>query len=144
MKKVGRPVVFSESAPAYFQGTPGWYDVLNWVGGYGQLWREGTDINVFDAKKPDASRFDSILWNYAYIYLLVAGRNRATGMMQTSSLGDRGTNLASRTQLALWAMMSAPLILSSDLEKLDSRRLPSSAMKPFSPSIRIPLGNQPH
>jgi alpha-galactosidase len=125
LKKVGRPVVFSESAPAYFQGTPGWYDVLNWVGGYGQLWREGTDINVFDAKKPDASRFDSILWNYAYN--LPLGRWQKPGNWNDADFiigGDRGTNLAeSRTQLALWAMMSAPLILSSDLEKLDSKTI---------------------
>ena len=45
--------MFSESAPAYFQGTPDWYDVLRWVRGYGQLWREGTDIEVYDPKQPD-------------------------------------------------------------------------------------------
>src|SRR6185437_16200823 len=33
--------------------------------------------------------------------------------------GDRGMTLAeSRSQLALWSMMSAPLILSSDLDSL--------------------------
>ena len=125
LKKVGRPVVFSESAPAYFQGTPEWYDVLSWVGGYGQLWREGTDINVFDPKKPDASRFESILWNYAYN--LPLGRWQKPGNWNDADFiiaGDRGTTVAeSRTQLALWAMMSAPLILSSDLEKLDSRAI---------------------
>jgi alpha-galactosidase len=122
LKAVGRPIVFSESAPAYFQGTPGWYDVLAWVGGYGQLWREGTDINVFDPKKPEVSRFDSILWNYAYN--LPLGRWQKPGNWNDADFiiaGDRGTTLTeSRTQLALWAMMSAPLILSSDLGKLDS------------------------
>src|SRR6185437_4620737 len=39
IKAVGRPIVFSESAPAYFQGTPNWYTVLDWVRDYGQLWR---------------------------------------------------------------------------------------------------------
>lgn len=125
LKKVGRPIVFSESAPAYFQGTPEWYDVLTWVGGYGQLWREGTDINVFDPKKPDASRFDSILWNY--VYNLPLGRWQKPGNWNDADFiiaGDRGTTLAeSRTQMALWAMMSAPLILSSDLAKLDSRAI---------------------
>ena len=125
LKEVGRPVVFSESAPAYFQGTPGWYDVLTWVGDYGQLWREGTDINVFDPKKPDASRFDSILWNYAYN--LPLGRWQKPGNWNDADFiiaGDRGTTLAeSRTQLALWAMMSVPLILSSDIEKLDSKAI---------------------
>lgn len=122
LKRVGRPIVFSESAPAYFQGSPEWYDVLGWVGGYGELWREGTDVNVFDAKKPDASRFDSILWNYAYN--LPLARWQKPGNWNDADFiiaGDRGTTPAeSRTQLALWAMMSAPLILSSDLRKLDS------------------------
>lgn len=125
LKAVGRPIVFSESAPAYFQGTPEWYDVLSWVGRYGQLWREGTDINVFEAKKPDASRFDSILWNYAYN--LPLGRWQKPGNWNDADFiiaGDRGTTLAeSRTQLALWAMMSAPLIISSDIEKLDSKAI---------------------
>lgn len=125
LKKVGRSIVFSESAPAYFQGAPGWYDVLAWVGGYGQLWREGTDINVFDPKKPDASRFDSILWNYAYN--LPLARWQKPGNWNDADFiiaGDRGTTATeSRTQLALWAMMSAPLILSSDLQKLDSKTI---------------------
>jgi alpha-galactosidase len=125
LKEVGRPVVFSESAPAYFQGTRGWYDVLTWVGGYGQLWREGTDIDVFDPKKPDASRFNSILWNYAYN--LPLGRWQKPGNWNDADFiiaGDRGTTLSeSRTQVALWAMMSAPLILSSDLGKLDPRAI---------------------
>src|SRR5579883_2239241 len=64
LKRVGRPVVFSESAPAYFQGTPDWYDVLGWVRRYGQLWREGTDIEVYDRKQPKRSRFGSVMWNY--------------------------------------------------------------------------------
>lgn len=122
LKEVGRPIVFSESAPAYFQGSPEWYDVLGWVGGYGQLWREGTDVKVFHPKKPDASRFDSILWNYAYN--LPLARWQKPGNWNDADFiiaGDSGTTAAeSRTQLALWAMMSAPLILSSDLRKLDS------------------------
>lgn len=125
LKKVGRPIVFSESAPAYFQGSPEWYDVLGWVGAYGQLWREGTDVNVFDLKKPDASRFDSILWNYAYN--LPLARWQKPGNWNDADFiiaGDRGTTPAeSRTQLALWAMMSVPLILSSDLQKLDSNSI---------------------
>ena len=32
LKSTGRAIVFSESAPAYFQGTPEWYDVFSWVG----------------------------------------------------------------------------------------------------------------
>jgi len=120
LKAVGRPTVFSESAPAYFQGVPAWYDVLSWVGGYGQLWREGSDINTFDPKKADDPRFNSVLWNYAYN--LPLGRFQKPGNWNDADFiigGDRGMTLAeSRSQITLWSMMSAPLILSSDLERL--------------------------
>lgn len=120
LKALRRPIVFSESAPAYFQGTPGWYDVLSWVRGYGQLWREGSDIMTFDPKHPDKSRFRSVMWNYAYN--LPLGRYQTPGNWDDPDFiigGDGGMSLAeTRSQLALWSMMSAPLILSSDVSKL--------------------------
>lgn len=120
LARVGRPIVFSESAPAYFQGTPDWYDVLVWVRRYGQLWREGADIAIYDRRHPDRSRFDSVMWNYDYNLQL--GRFQEPGNWNDADFiigGDRGlTPVESRSQLALWAMMSAPLILSSDLDRL--------------------------
>lgn len=120
LKAISRPIVFSESAPAYFQGTPTWYDVLGWVRGYGQLWREGSDIMTFDPKHPTASRFHSVMWNYAYN--LPLGRFQKPGNWNDPDFiigGDGGMSLAeTRSQLALWAMMSAPLILSSDVAQL--------------------------
>ena len=120
LKAVGRPIVFSESAPAYFQGTPDWYDVLSWVRDYGQLWREGTDVATFHPAKPDRPRFHSVLWNYSYN--LPLGRFQKPGNWNDADFiigGDDGVSVAeTRSQLALWSMMSAPLILSSDLEKL--------------------------
>jgi alpha-galactosidase len=117
----GRPMVFSESAPAYFQDTPEWYDVLTWVGGYGQLWREGTDMGNYHAARPDASRFHNVLWNYAYN--LPLARFQRPGNWNDPDFiigGDPGmTPAESRSQMALWAMMSSPLILSSDVTKLD-------------------------
>ena len=120
LQAVGRPIVFSESAPAYFQDTPDWYDVLSWVRDYGQLWREGTDMANFHAKNPSTPRFHSVLWNYAYN--LPLGRFQKPGNWNDPDFiigGDPGTSLAeTRSQLALWSMMSAPLILSSDVGKL--------------------------
>jgi alpha-galactosidase len=125
LKQLARPIVFSESAPAYFQGTPGWYDVLSWVRGYGQLWREGTDVQVYDGKRPDQSRFRSVMWNYDYNLQL--GRFQTPGNWNDADFiigGDRGMTLAeTRSQLALWSMMSAPLILSSNLEQLSPAAL---------------------
>ena len=125
LQRVGRPIVFSESAPAYFQGDPEWYDVLSWVRGYGQLWREGSDIATFDAKNPNASRFHSVMWNYEYN--LPLGRFQSPGNWNDADFiigGDSGMTLAeTRSQLALWSMMSAPLILSSDLSRLSPAAL---------------------
>ncbi|MBN9615116.1 MAG: ricin-type beta-trefoil lectin domain protein [Acidobacteriales bacterium] len=120
LKTVKRPIVFSESAPAYFQGQPDWYDVLSWVRGYGELWREGDDIANYHAKNPSKPRFDSVLWNYAYN--LPLGRFQKPGNWNDADFiigGDDGMSAAeTRSQVALWSMMSAPLILSSDVEKL--------------------------
>lgn len=120
LRAVGRRIVFSESAPAYFQGTPEWYDVLAWVRGYGQLWREGSDMANFDGKDPDHPRFPSVLWNYAYN--LPLGRFQTPGNWDDPDFiigGDGGMSLAeTRSQLALWSMMSAPLILSSNVGEL--------------------------
>jgi alpha-galactosidase len=120
LAQVGRPIVFSESAPAYFQGQPAWYDVLSWVRGYGQLWREGTDMANYHSKNPPRSRFASVLWNYSYN--LPLGRFQTPGNWNDPDFiigGDVGMTLAeSRSQLSLWAMMSAPLILSSDIDRL--------------------------
>ena len=125
IRQVGRPIVFSESAPAYFQGTPQWYDVLTWVRDYGQLWREGTDVAVYDEKKPNDPRFPSVLWNYAYN--LPLGRFQRPGNWNDSDFiigGDAGMSMAeSRSQLSLWSMMSAPLILSSNLSKVSPQAI---------------------
>lgn len=142
LKKVTRPIVFSESAPAYFQGTPDWYVVLKWVRDYGQLWREGTDIEVYDPKKPDASRFDSMMWNYAYN--LPLGRFQKSGNWNDADFiigGDSGITMAeTRSQLALWSMMSAPLILSSDLEKLSPEAVTILSNKEVIAIDKDPLG----
>jgi alpha-galactosidase len=120
LKSVDRPIVFSESAPAYFMDSPQWYDVLGWVRDYGQLWREGTDMANYDAKKPGRPRFKSVLWNYSYN--LPLGRFQKPGNWDDADFiigGDGGMSAAeTRSQLALWAMMSAPLILSSDVARL--------------------------
>ena len=142
LKAVGRPVVFLESAPAYFQGTPEWYDVLTWVRDYGQWWREGTDMANFDAKDPNQPRFDSVLWNYAYN--LPLGRFQKPGNWNDPDFiiaGDGGMSLAeSRSQMALWSMMSAPLSLSLDIGKLSPEALAILGNKAIIAVDQDPLG----
>ncbi|HEY1214427.1 MAG TPA: ricin-type beta-trefoil lectin domain protein [Bryobacteraceae bacterium] len=142
LKSVGRPIIFSESAPAYFQGTPDWYDVLNWVRDYGQLWREGTDIANFHAKNPDRPRFTSVLWNYSYN--LPLGRFQGPGKWNDADFiigGDKGMTLAeTRSQMALWSMMSAPLVLSSDVGALSSDAIAILGNKAVIAVDQDPLG----
>jgi alpha-galactosidase len=125
LKQVNRPIVFSESAPAYFQATPDWYTVLTWVRDYGQLWREGTDVATYRTKDPDRSRFHSVLWNYSYN--LPLGRFQKPGNWNDADFiigGDHGMTLPeTRSQIALWSMMSAPLILSSNLDELNPQSI---------------------
>jgi alpha-galactosidase len=125
LRKVKRRIVFSESAPAYFQGTPDWYTVLTWVRDYGQLWREGSDVATFSTKDPDRSRFHSVLWNYSYN--LPLGRFQKPGNWNDADFiiaGDHGMTLPeTRSQIALWSMMSAPLILSSNLDDLSPQSI---------------------
>ena len=128
LKQVDRPIVYSESAPAYFQGTPEWYDVLSWIGKYGQLWREGTDMANYHAhptpeqlrRSSRQTRYQSMLWNYSYN--LPLGRFQKPGNWNDPDFiiaGAPGMGVPeSRTQMALWSMMSAPLILSSEVSKL--------------------------
>jgi alpha-galactosidase len=120
LKAVGRPIVFSESAPAYFLDTPDWYDALTWVREFGQLWREGWDMANYHPEEPDAPRFHAVLWNYAYN--LPLGRFQRPGNWDDPDFiigGDHGVTLVeTRSQMALWSMMSAPLILSSDVSSL--------------------------
>ncbi len=142
LRATGRRVIFSESAPAYFQGTPAWYDVLAWVRGYGQLWREGTDIETFDEQNPGNPRFPSVLWNYAYNFPL--GRFQRPGNWNDSDFligGDGGMSLAeTRSQLALWSMMSAPLILSSDIGRLTPEAVAILGNKALIAIDQDPLG----
>ena len=120
----GRDIVFSESAPAYFQsgewGNPTWFDVLSWTGSDGQLWREGWDIATFDAAHPSTSRWSSVLSNYGYDRWI--GRYAGPGDWNDPDFLIAGagglTDDESRSQVALWSMLAAPMILSSDVSAL--------------------------
>ena len=151
LQQVGRPIVFSESAPAYFQGTPEWYDVLSWVGKYGQLWREGSDISTYHAhpipaqfrrRFPQRTRYQSMLWNYSYN--LPLGRFQKPGNWNDPDFiiaGDIGMSVPeSRTQMTLWSMMSSPLILSSEVSKLSPEAIAIVGNKDLIAIDQDPLG----
>lgn len=125
LQSLHRPVLFSESAPAYFPDTPQWYDILSWVANYGQLWRTGLDLGHYDPSHPTLDQFPTVLWNYTYN--LPLGRFQSPGKWDDPDFviaGDPELTIPeSRTQFALWAMMSAPLILGADLTQLSPNAL---------------------
>ncbi|MGH9620999.1 MAG: ricin-type beta-trefoil lectin domain protein [Bryobacteraceae bacterium] len=142
LKATGRPIVFSESATDCCRFGPYYYDVLSWVGKYGQLWRVGNDVATFHASHPDRPRFHSVLWNYAVNLQL--GRFQKPGNWDDPDFvigGDPGMSLAeTRSQMALWSMMSSPLNLSSDLTKLSAQAIAILGNKSVIAIDQDPLG----
>ncbi|MEZ0110837.1 alpha-galactosidase [Catenulispora sp. EB89] len=148
LASAGRPIVFSESAPAYFQsgewGNPTWFDVLGWVGQLGQLWREGYDIATYNSSNPSASRWSSVLSNYGYNRWI--SRYAKPGNWNDPDFliaGDPGlTADESRSQVALWAMMNAPMILSSDVAHLSTDGLAALGNTDLIALDQDPAGHQ--
>lgn len=118
----GRKIVYSESAPAYFQGEPDWYDVISWCVQYGNLWREGADIAL--GQESSSALWNSINYNYSYN----APLNAYAGPGHWNDpdfllVGDKISDTEAQSQLTLWAEMAAPLISSTDLTKLTATQL---------------------
>ncbi|MFB1042244.1 glycoside hydrolase family 27 protein [Streptomyces chrestomyceticus] len=125
LRKTGRDIVFSVSAPAYFQydGDRVWHQVIRWSSQVGNLWREGRDIAV--EKHSGARKWSSIKYNYAYNAKLASfqrpGRWNDPDFLLA---GDSGLSTRQiQSQMALWAMMAAPLISSTDLTKISPAAL---------------------
>ncbi|MEY9874255.1 alpha-galactosidase [Streptacidiphilus sp. MAP12-33] len=118
-----RRIVFSISAPAYFQGEANWDSVIRWSAQYGNLWREGADIAL--GQDTGADKWASIDYNYGYNVGLAAlqrpGRWNDPDFLLA---GDSGLSRDEiQSQVSLWAMMAAPLISSTDLTHLSPAAL---------------------
>ncbi|KOU13452.1 ricin B lectin [Streptomyces sp. WM6349] len=148
LRDSGRDMVLSASAPAYFQqgewGGSDWHKVLGWVGETGQLWREGKDIKVYNPAAPATSRWSSVLGNYGYNRWL--GRYAGPGNWNDPDFliaGSPGLTAAeSRSQVALWSMMAAPFILSSDVSKLTPAGLAALGNTRLIALDQDPMGRQ--
>ncbi|MER5873136.1 ricin-type beta-trefoil lectin domain protein [Streptomyces sp. NPDC002044] len=148
LRESGRDMVLSASAPAYFQqgewGGTDWHRVLGWVGETGQLWREGRDIQVYKPATPAASRWNSVMGNYGYNRWL--GRYAGPGNWNDPDFliaGAPGLTAAeSRSQVALWAMMAAPFILSSQVSELTPEGLAALGNTDLIELDQDPLGRQ--
>ncbi|MBN9620989.1 MAG: alpha-galactosidase [Actinobacteria bacterium] len=117
----GRKIVFSDSMPAYFQGTPDWDDTIATATKISNLWREGADVVLGQG----ASKWSSIAYNYGYN----VGLSQYAGPGHWNDpdfliTGDSGlTTTEMQSQMSLWAEMAAPLISSTDLTALSPAAL---------------------
>lgn len=118
------PLIFSESAPAYFCGESDltdWYTVMDWVPKYGELARHSDDIATFDY--PDA--WGSIMANYGFEILLA--RVQSPGYFNDPDfLIVDHANLTmdeKKSHFALWASFSAPLIISAYIPDLSDEEI---------------------
>ncbi|MGW7556286.1 glycoside hydrolase family 27 protein [Streptomyces rimosus] len=125
LRNTDRDIVFSVSAPAYFQydGDQVWHQVIRWSSQVGNLWREGRDIAV--EKHSGAKKWSSIKYNYAYNAKLAPfqrpGRWNDPDFLLA---GDSGLSTRQmQSQMSLWAVMAAPLISSTDLTKISPAAL---------------------
>ncbi|KAB8238718.1 putative alpha-galactosidase [Aspergillus alliaceus] len=122
LRKMDNPLIFSESAPAYFSITDNytdWYTVMGWVPEYGELARHSVDVLVYSG---EGSAWDSIMTNYRY-NTLVARYQRPGYYNDPDFLIPDHPGLSideRRSQFALWASFSAPLIISAYVPDLPS------------------------
>ncbi len=124
LSSVENPMVFSDSAPAYFSGKDNltdWYTIMGWAQKYGQLARHSDDIQTY----PDGDSWGSMMTNYNYHVRLA--RYQKPGYFNdpdflnvdhpSYSLDEK------KSHFALWCAFSAPLILSTDLTAITAEEV---------------------
>ncbi|KAH8592465.1 glycoside hydrolase superfamily [Bisporella sp. PMI_857] len=124
------PLVFSESAPAYFAEAANltdWYSVMGWVREYGQLARHSRDSLVFNSTLywPNITGWDSVMFNYGQEVRLA--RYQKPGYFNDPDFLNVDhfdyTLEERRSHFALWSSFSAPLILSTSVPRLSKDEL---------------------
>ena len=117
LRATGRKIVFSASAPAYFQFTPQWHHVISATSRIANLWREGLDIPLGPSQEYE--KWHGIDTNFNYNVGL--GRYAGPGHWNDPDMllvGDPHlTTTEMQSQMTLWSEMAAPLIISTDLDK---------------------------
>lgn len=140
----GRPMVFSDSAPAYFQGTSDWQTVISASSKVANLWREGADTAL--GQQSAAAKWSAIAYNYSYNEPL--GQYAGPGHWNDPDFllaGDSGLSTTEmQSQVSLWSEMAAPLISSTDLTKLSSDALAVLGNDRIIAVDQDPLGVQGH
>lgn len=119
--KMKDPLIFSQSAPAYFSlwltgsdNLTDWYTVMDWVPYNGELSRHSSDVLVYIGVE-GLSGWESVMQNYNYNTQLA--RYQRPGYFNDPDflIADNPelTLTEKKSHFALWASFSAPLIISA-------------------------------
>ncbi|RCI11542.1 hypothetical protein L249_7737 [Ophiocordyceps polyrhachis-furcata BCC 54312] len=124
LSQSGSRMVFSNSAPAYFSGVKNltsWYMVMGWSRKYGHLARHSADIQTY----PEGDSWISMMYNYGQHVRL--SRYQKPGFFNDPdflNVDHPSYSLTERkTHFALWCVLSAPLLLSTDLKALKDKEI---------------------
>ncbi|SPO03141.1 related to Probable alpha-galactosidase A [Cephalotrichum gorgonifer] len=118
------PLIFSESAPAYFcdaDDLTDWYRVMDWVPGYGELARHLWDIAVYGGN----NTWSSILGNYG-AQVKLARYQKPGYFNDPDYIIPDWPDLTideKKSQFALWCAFGAPLIISAYIPDLTEEEL---------------------
>ncbi|KAJ5610950.1 hypothetical protein N7510_007669 [Penicillium lagena] len=142
LSAMAHPLIFSESAPAYFLGNDtAWSDVMDWIPFNGELARHSDDILVYSGA---GSPWDSIMSNYHYNTLLV--RYQQPGYYNDPDFlipdHPRLSAVEKRSQFALWASQGAPLIISAYIPGLSDDEIKFLSNKDLIAVDQDPLAQQ--
>jgi alpha-galactosidase len=130
LSKTSPPMVFSESAPAYFaeaDNLTDWYAVMDWVPKFGQLARHSRDTLVFNSTLcwPDITGWGSIIFNYGQEVRLA--RYQRPGYFNDPDFLNVDhfdyTLDEKKTHFALWSTLSAPLIISAWIPEFSAEEI---------------------
>ena len=136
-------ILFAESAPAaYGLGSTGLYDTLAWTSSLGQIWRVAGDIRNYEIDKNTRLPISPWVMEGGYAAGIYPSFQSGLALARYSSpgnwndidqllIGDNGlSNTEEESQMGLWSILGAPLILSTDARKFAPEYLQSLLANP--------------
>lgn len=136
------PLIFSESAPAYFcTNNTEWAKVMDWIPYYGELARHSDDIITFYEK---GSPWESIMANYHFHTRVV--RYQMPGYYNDPDFlipDHPGLSMdEKKSHFAIWASSGAPLIISAYIPDLSDEEIEYLSNKDLIAVDQDPLAEQ--
>lgn len=125
LSDLDEPMMFSESAPAYFcDGQPldDWFKVMDNMPPNGELARHSWDVATYGS---DGDHWDSVMSNYKANLLLARYQSKTFANDPDFLIADdeKLTMDERRSQFALWSSLSAPLIISAYVPSLNDEAI---------------------